>query len=102
MVVFVIVVGCVFVVFVYLVLRIFKKNVGWNNSDVEIIGLFFLRIIFILDSFGWFKKRLYLLVRDRVVFKDREEKLVRIKKKEKRREIKSLWFLKKKISLFMM
>ena len=102
MAVSVIAAGCVFAVLAYLALRIFKKNAGRNNSDAETTGLFPPRIILTSDSPGQSKKRLYSPARERAASKDREEKLARIKKKEKRREIKSLWLPKKKTSLPMM
>ena len=93
--------GCVFAVLAYLALRIFKKNAGRNN-DAETTGLCPPRIILTSDSPGQSKKRLYSPARERAASKDREEKLAKIKKKEKRREIKSLWLPKKKTSLPMM
>ena len=97
----VIAVGCVFAVLAYLAIRIFKKNAGRNN-DTETTGLCPPRIILTSDSPGQSKKRLYSPARERAASKDREEKLAKIKKKEKRREIKSLWLPKKKTSLPMM
>ena len=93
--------GCVFAVLAYLALRIFKKKAGRNN-DAETTGLCPPRIILTSDSPGQSKKRLYSPARERAASKDREEKLAKIKKKEKRREIKSLWLPKKKTSLPMM
>ncbi|KAL9966068.1 hypothetical protein ACROYT_G024081 [Oculina patagonica] len=60
------------------------------------------RIELTSDSPGQSKKRLYSPARERAASKDKEEKLAKIKKKEKRREIKSLWLPKKKTSLPMM
>jgi len=94
--------GCVFAVLAYLALRIFKKNAGRSNSDAETTGLYPPRIILTSDSPGQSKKRLYSPARERAASKDREEKLARIKRKEKRRDIKSLWLPKKKTSLPMM
>lgn len=93
--------ACVFAVLAYLALRIFKKNAG-QKSDAETTGLCPPRIILTSDSPGQSKKRLYSPARERAASKDKEEKLAKIKKKEKRREIKSLWLPKKKTSLPMM
>lgn len=97
-IIFIVVGVCVFVVFVYLVFRIYKRRVEFG-IDVEIIGLCFFSIILIFDSFGMLKKRFYLFIRERVGLKEKDEKF---KMKEKRKDIKSLWFFKKKISLFVM
>jgi len=91
----------VFAVLAYLALRIFKKNAR-RKTDPETTGLCPPRIILTSDSPGQSKKRLYSPARERAASKDREEKLAKIKKKEKRREIKSLWLPKKKTSLPMM
>ena len=93
--------ACVFAVLAYLVLRIFKKNAR-RKTDPETTGLCPPKIILTSDSPGQSKKRLYSPARERAASKDREEKLAKIKKKEKRREIKSLWLPKKKTSLPMM
>ena len=89
---------CVFAALVYLVFRIFKKRVKLGR-DGETVGLCPPSIVLTSDSPGMSKKRLYSPIRERAGPKDKEEKL---KMKEKRKDIKSLWLPKKKTSLPMM
>lgn len=91
----------VLAVLAYLAFRIFKKTAE-RKTDAETTGLCPPRIVLTSDSPGQSKKRLYSPARERAASKDKEEKLAKIKKKEKRREIKSLWLPKKKTSLPMM
>lgn len=91
----------VFAILVYLVLRIYKKNEK-HGTDAETKGLCPPSIILTSSSPGQSKKRLYSPARERAASKESEERLAKTKKKEKRREVKSLWLPKKKESLPMM
>ena len=86
---------CVFVALVYLVFRIYKKRAELG-TDAETVGLCPPSIILTSDSPGISKKRLYSPIRERAGSKEKDEKL---KLKEKRKDIKSLWLPKKKTSL---
>lgn len=86
---------CVFVALVYLVFRIYKRRAELG-TDAETVGLCPPSIILTSDSPGKSKKRLYSPIRERAGSKEKDEKL---KMKEKRKDIKSLWLPKKKTSL---
>lgn len=86
---------CVFVALVYLVFRIYKRRAELG-TDAETVGLCPPSIILTSDSPGISKKRLYSPIRERAGSKEKDEKL---KMKEKRKDIKSLWLPKKKTSL---
>ena len=86
---------CVFVALVYLVFRIYKRRAELG-TDAETVGLCPPSIILTSDSPGMSKKRLYSPIRERAGSKEKDEKL---KMKEKRKDIKSLWLPKKKTSL---
>ena len=88
-------------ILVYLALRIYKKRAE-PRKDAETKELSPPRIILTSSSPGQSKKRLYSPTRERTASKENEEKLAKIRKKEKRREVKSLWLPKKKDSLPMM
>ena len=88
-------------ILVYLALRIFRKSTE-PRTDAETKGLCPPSIILTSSSPGQSKKRLYSPARERAASKEKEEKLAKIRKKEKRKEVKSLWLPKKKESLPMM
>ena len=88
-------------ILVYLAFRIYKKR-SEPRRDAETKELCPPRIILTSSSPGQSKKRLYSPTRERTPSKENEEKLAKIRKKEKRREVKSLWLPKKKDSLPMM
>lgn len=91
----------VFAILVYLAMRIYKKRKR-PRKDAETKGLCPPSIVLTSSSPGQSKKRLYSPTRERAASKESEEKLAKIRKKEKRKEVKSLWLPKKKESLPMM
>ena len=88
-------------ILIYLAFRIYKKKLE-SGKDAETKGLYTPSIILTSSSPGQSKKRLYSPTRESAASKENEEKLAKIRKKEKRREVKSLWLPKKKDSLPMM
>lgn len=88
-------------ILVYLALRIYKRR-SESGKDAETKGLCPPSIILTPSSPGQSNKRLYSPTRVRAASKENEEKLAKIRKKEKRKEVKSLWLPKKKDSLPMM
>ena len=91
----------VIAILVYLALRIYKRK-SELGKDAETKGLCPPSIILTPSSPGQSNKRLYSPTRVRAAPKENEEKMAKIRKKEKRKEVKSLWLPKKKDSLPMM
>lgn len=89
-------------ILIYLAFRIFAKKSSQGAGDAETKVLFPPNIVLSSSSPEPSKKRLYAPTRDRRASKENEDKMAKSKKKEKRKEVRSLWLPKKKESLPML
>ena len=87
----------VFAVLVYLALRLYRKTTETGRRDAEKRGLSPPSIVLTSSSPEQGTKRLYAPVAG--VSKDNDERLAKMRKKEKRKETKSLWLPKRNTSL---
>ena len=84
-------------VFVYLALRLYRKKRGKEGGGKNSLSL--PRIVLTSSSPRGHKKRLYPPTGERAASKEKEERLASMRKKEQRREVKSMWLPKRKESL---